>query len=56
MEQFQGRGFGVAGPSEFLSMRLYLANLVMLAIISRDRQTILLNEPRSLGTSFRADQ
>ncbi len=54
--QFHGQGFGLAIPSEFLSMLPYLATVVVLVIISRDRQTILLNKPMSLGMSFRAEQ
>ena len=54
--QFHGQGFGLAIPSEFLSMLPYLATVVVLVLISRDRQAILLNKPMSLGQSFRADQ
>lgn len=54
--QFHGQGFGLAIPSEFLSMLPYLATVVVLVLISRDRQGILLNKPMSLGQSFRADQ
>jgi simple sugar transport system permease protein len=53
--QFHGQGFGLDIPSEFLSMLPYLATIVVLVIISRDRQTILLNRPMSLGVNFRAD-
>ena len=54
--QFHGQGFGLAVPSEFLSMLPYLATIVVLVIICRNPQTILLNKPMSLGQSFRADQ
>ncbi len=53
--QFHGQGFGLAIPSEFLSMLPYLATIAVLVLISRDGQTILLNKPMSLGMSFRAD-
>jgi ABC-type uncharacterized transport system permease subunit len=53
--QFHGQGFGLAIPSEFLSMLPYLATIVVLVFISRKPQTILLNKPMSLGQNFRAD-
>jgi simple sugar transport system permease protein len=53
--QFHGQGFGLAIPSEFLSMLPYLATIVVLVYICRDPKTILLNKPMSLGQNFRAD-
>jgi ABC-type uncharacterized transport system permease subunit len=53
--QFHGQGFGLAVPSEFLSMLPYLATIVVLVIICRNPQTILLNKPASLGQNFKAD-
>ncbi|SFV14032.1 ABC transporter permease [Pseudoduganella namucuonensis] len=53
--QFHGQGFGLAVPSEFLSMLPYLATIAVLVYICRDPKTILLNKPLSLGQSFRAD-
>lgn len=53
--QFHGQGFGLAVPSEFLSMLPYLATIVVLVIICRNPQTILLNKPMSLGHNFKAD-
>lgn len=53
--QFHGQGFGLAVPSEFLSMLPYLATVVVLVVICRNPQTILLNKPMSLGQNFRAD-
>jgi ABC-type uncharacterized transport system permease subunit len=53
--QFHGQGFGLAIPSEFLSMLPYLATIVVLVIICRNPQTILLNKPMSLGQNFKAD-
>lgn len=53
--QFHGQGFGLAVPSEFLSMLPYLATIVVLVIICRNPQTILLNKPMSLGRNFKAD-
>lgn len=53
--QFHGQGFGLAVPSEFLSMLPYLATIAVLVFICRNPQTILLNKPMSLGQNFRAD-
>jgi simple sugar transport system permease protein len=53
--QFHGQGFGLAVPSEFLSMLPYLTTIVVLVVISRNPLTIMLNKPKSLGQSFRAD-
>jgi ABC-type uncharacterized transport system permease subunit len=53
--QFHGQGFGLAVPSEFLSMLPYLATIVVLVVICRNPQTILLNKPMSLGQNFKAD-
>jgi general nucleoside transport system permease protein len=52
--QLQAQGFGVAIPSEFLSMLPYLATVLVLVIISRDAKRIRLNAPASLGKAFRA--
>ena len=40
-----GQGFGLAVPSEFLSMLPYLATIAVLVFICRNPQTILLNKP-----------
>jgi simple sugar transport system permease protein len=53
--QFHGQGFGLAVPSEFLSMLPYLATIIVLVLICRNPQTILLNKPMSLGQNFKAD-
>ncbi|MBL8484948.1 MAG: ABC transporter permease [Rhodocyclaceae bacterium] len=53
--QFHGQGFGLAIPSQFLSMLPYLATIVVLVLICRDPRTILLNKPMSLGQNFKAD-
>jgi len=50
--QLHAQGFGVAIPSEFLSMLPYVATIVVLVIICRDPKTILLNQPVSLGQRF----
>jgi ABC-type uncharacterized transport system permease subunit len=53
--QFHGQAIGLAVPSQFLSMLPYVATIVVLVIICRNRQTILLNKPMSLGMNFRAN-
>jgi simple sugar transport system permease protein len=51
----QLHAFGLDVPSEILSMLPYLATIVVLVLICRDPKTILLNQPASLGRSFRPD-
>lgn len=53
--QLHAQGFGLDVPSEILSMLPYLATIVVLVLICRDPKTILLNQPASLGRSFRPD-
>ncbi len=54
--QLYGQGLGIPVPAEFFSMLPYVATIIVLAIISRNPRTILLNKPMSLGVSFRAAQ
>jgi len=53
--QLYAQGFGLGVPSELLSMLPYLATIVVLVVICRDPQTILLNQPVSLGRNFHPD-
>lgn len=53
--QLHAQGFGLAVPSEFLSMLPYAATIVVLVLICRNPRTILLNQPASLGRSFHPD-
>jgi ABC-type uncharacterized transport system permease subunit len=53
--QMYAQGVGLGLPSELFSMLPYLATVVVLVIICRDPQTILLNQPVSLGHSFHPD-
>ncbi|MDR3515572.1 MAG: ABC transporter permease [Azospirillaceae bacterium] len=46
------QGSGVAVPSQFLNMLPYLATILVLVLISRDRTRIRLNAPACLGRSF----
>ncbi len=50
--QFHIQGFGVEIPSQILSMLPYLATIFVLVIISRDKNTIKLNSPASLGITY----
>jgi simple sugar transport system permease protein len=51
----QGSGLRVDIPSQFLSALPYLATVVVLVLISRNRSTIRLNSPASLGQPFMPD-
>ena len=50
--QFHIQGFGIEISSQFLSMLPYLATIIVLVIISRNKNTIRLNSPASLGTTY----
>ena len=50
--QFHIQGFGFDIPSQILSMLPYLATIVVLVLISRDKNLIRLNSPASLGITF----
>ena len=50
----QALGFGL--PSQFLSALPYLATIVVLVIISRNRRLTMMNTPASLGKSFVPDR
>jgi len=50
--QFHAQGLGIPIPSELLSMLPYLATIIVLVIISRNRQLIRLNFPASLGKAY----
>ena len=51
----QGSGARISVPSQFLSALPYLATVLVLVIISRNRSTIRLNSPASLGQPFLPD-
>lgn len=53
--QFHAQGIGVGIPSQFLSMLPYVATIIVLVVISRDRLRTALNTPASLGRSFHPD-
>ena len=50
--QLHAQALGIAIPSQIMSMLPYLATIVVLVVISRDRAKIKLNSPASLGKSF----
>lgn len=51
--QLQGQALGLAVPSELLSALPYIATIVVLVIISRNRQILALHFPASLARPFR---
>jgi simple sugar transport system permease protein len=50
--QLHIQAFGVAIPSQFVSMLPYLATIVVLVAISSDRTRVRLNTPACLGRAF----
>jgi ABC-type uncharacterized transport system permease subunit len=52
--QLHIQGFGIAIPSQFVSMLPYLATIVVLVAISSDRTRVRLNTPACLGRAFDA--
>ena len=51
--QLQGQAIGLSVPSELLSALPYLATIVVLVLISRNRQAMALDFPASLAQPFR---
>lgn len=54
--QFHIQGFGIEIPSQVLSMLPYLATIIVLVFISRDKHLIRLNSPASLGVTFHPEK
>lgn len=54
--QLHAQALGIAVPSQVMSMLPYLATILVLVIISRDRSKIKLNAPASLGKPFHASR
>jgi simple sugar transport system permease protein len=48
------QGLGIALPSQLVSALPYLATILVLVVISRDRAKIRLNAPACLGRPFHA--
>jgi simple sugar transport system permease protein len=54
--QLHAQALGVAIPSQFLSSLPYVATIVVLVLISRNRRLTLINTPATLGQSFVPDR
>lgn len=54
--QFYGQDWGLPVASQFLAMAPYLATIIALVLISRDRALTKANAPASIGQPFRADR
>jgi len=50
--QLHGQAWGLAVPSQLMSMLPYLATIVVLVLISRDQGKIRRHAPQSIGQSF----
>ncbi len=50
--QLYAQGAGIEVPSQVMSMLPYLATILVLVLISRDREAIALNAPLCLGKEF----
>lgn len=50
--QFHAQAMGIAVPSQFLSSLPYLATILVLVLISRNRRLTLINTPAALGKPF----
>lgn len=51
----QGSGLDINIPAQFLSALPYLATIIVLVVISRNRNTVRLNAPVSLGQPYRPE-
>lgn len=54
--QLHAQAFGIPIPSQFLSSLPYLATIVVLVIISRNKRLTMMNTPASLGQAFVPDR
>ncbi len=54
--QLHAQAYGIGIPSQFLSALPYVATVVVLILISRNRRMTLINTPASLGKSFVPDR
>jgi ABC-type uncharacterized transport system permease subunit len=52
--QLHAQGWGIEIPSQFMSMLPYLATILVLVLISRDKTKIRLNAPQCIGKVFHA--
>ena len=56
LAQFHAQATGIAIPAQFLSSLPYLATIIVLVVISRNRRLTMINTPASLGQSFVPDR
>lgn len=54
--QLHAQAFGIPIPSQFLSSLPYLATVVVLVVISRNKRLTMMNTPASLGQPFVPDR
>jgi len=54
--QLHAQAFGIPIPSQFLSSLPYLATIMVLVIISRNKRLTMMNTPASLGQAFVPDR
>ena len=54
--QLHSQSAGIAVPSQIMSMLPYLATILVLVLISRDKTKIRLNAPACLGKHFHSSQ
>ncbi|TIS97600.1 MAG: ABC transporter permease, partial [Mesorhizobium sp.] len=54
--QLHAQAFGIPVPSQMLSSLPYLATVVVLVLISRDKRLTMMNTPASLGQPFVPDR
>lgn len=54
--QLHAQALGIGLPSQFMSALPYLATIVVLVVISRNRRLTMMNTPASLGKSFVPDR
>jgi simple sugar transport system permease protein len=54
--QLHAQALGLGLPSQFLSSLPYLATIVVLVLISRNRRLTMINTPASLGRPFVPDR
>ena len=55
MLQLHGQGIGIDVPSQIMSMLPYVATILVLVLISRDKIRIRLNAPADIGKVFHPD-
>jgi simple sugar transport system permease protein len=54
--QLHAQALGIGIPSQFLSALPYIATVVVLVLISRNRRLTLINTPATLGKGFVPDR